>query len=261
MMRALLTAATGMEAQQLTVDTIANNLANVNTSGFKRSRANFHDLLYQTLKAPGQSSTVGTVIPSGIQIGAGTQVSSVEKMFTEGSIVQTKKETDMMIQGEGFFRVQLDDGRTGYTRDGSFKWDSNGRLVTADGFPVLPEITIPPGVAHNKFSVGYDGTVTVRVGEEVQELGQIQLANFINPAGLDSMGRNLFGATTASGEAVVGPANQDGTGSIAQGQLESSNVNVIEEMVNMITGQRAYELNSKVIQTGDQMLQQTNNIR
>jgi flagellar basal-body rod protein FlgG len=261
MMRALLTAATGMDAQQLTVDTIANNLANVNTSGFKRSRANFHDLLYQTIKAPGQSSTVGTVIPSGIQIGSGTQVSSVEKMFTEGGIIQTKKETDMMIQGEGFFRVQLDDGRTAYTRDGSFKWDSNGRLVTADGFPVMPEITIPPGVAHNKFNVGFDGAVTVRVGEEVQELGQLQLANFINPAGLDSLGRNMYGATVASGEPIVSAANQDGVGAIAQGQLESSNVNVIEEMVNMITGQRAYELNSKVIQAGDQMLQQTNNIR
>jgi len=261
MMRALLTAATGMEAQQLTVDTIANNLANVNTTGFKRSRANFHDLLYQTVKAPGQSTTVGTVVPSGIQIGAGSEVSSVEKMFKEGSVIQTGKETDLMIQGEGFFRVQRDDGRVAYTRDGSFKWDSGGRLVTADGFPVVPEIAIPPGVAHNKFNIGLDGSVTVRVGEEVQEIGQIQLANFINPAGLDSLGRNLYGATVASGDPAVGAANQDGVGSIAQRQLESSNVNVIEEMVNMITGQRAYELNSKVIQTGDQMLQQTNNIR
>ncbi len=261
MMRALLTAATGMEAQQLTVDTIANNLANVNTTAFKRSRANFHDLLYQTLKAPGQSTTVGTVVPSGIQIGAGSEVSSVEKMFKEGSIIQTGKETDLMVQGEGFFRIQRDDGRIAYTRDGSFKWDSGGRLVTADGFPIVPEITIPPGVAHNKFNVGLDGSVTVRVGEEAQEIGQIQLSNFINPAGLDSLGRNLYGATVASGDPVVGSPNQDGMGSIAQRQLESSNVNVIEEMVNMITGQRAYELNSKVIQTGDQMLQQTNNIR
>lgn len=261
MMRALLTAATGMEAQQLTVDTIANNLANVNTTAFKRSRANFHDLLYQTLKAPGQSSTVGTIVPSGIQIGSGTQVSSVEKMFKEGGVIQTGKSNDMMIQGEGFFRVQRDDGRIAYTRDGSFKWDSGGRLVTADGFPVIPEIVIPAGVPHNKFNVGMDGTVTVRVGEDSQDLGQIQLANFINPAGLDSLGRNLYGATTASGEAIVGSANQDGYGSIAQSMLEASNVNVIEEMVNMITGQRAYELNSKVIQTGDQMLQQTNSIR
>lgn len=261
MMRALLTAATGMDAQQITVDTIANNLANVNTTGFKRSRANFHDLLYQTLKAPGQSSTVGTIIPSGIQIGAGTQVSSVEKLFTQGGIIQTGKETDLMIQGEGFFRVQRDDGSIAYTKDGNFKWDRSGRLVTADGFPVLPEVVIPAGVPHNKVNVGYDGTVSVRIGEEVQEIGQLQLANFVNPAGLDSLGRNLYGATIASGEPIVGTANQDGLGSIAQGQLEASNVNVIEEMVNMITGQRAYELNSKVIQTGDQMLQQTNSIR
>lgn len=261
MMRALLTAATGMDAQQLTVDTIANNLANVNTTGFKRSRANFHDLVYQTLRAPGQSSTVGTIVPSGIQIGAGSQVSSIEKMFSEGSILQTQKKEDLMIQGEGFFRVQKDDGNIAYTRDGNFKWDNTGRLVTADGFPIVPEIVIPPNVPRDKFNVGLDGTVTVRVGEEVQEIGQIQLANFINPAGLDSLGRNLYGQTVASGEAIIGAANQDGFGSIAQGQLESSNVNVIEEMVNMITGQRAYELNSKVIQTGDQMLQQTNNIR
>lgn len=261
MMRALLTAATGMDAQQLTIDTIANNLANVNTTAFKRSRANFHDLLYQTLKAPGQSSTVGTVVPSGIQVGAGTEVSSVEKLFTEGGIIETANNTDLMIQGEGFFRIQMDDGNIAYSRDGSFKIDNNGRLVTAAGFPLVPEIVIPQGVPHNKVNVGYDGTVSVRVGAEVQEIGQIQLANFINPAGLDSLGRNLYGATIASGEAIVGPGNQNGMGSIAQKQLEASNVKIVEEMVNMITGQRAYELNSKVIQTGDQMLQQTNNIR
>jgi flagellar basal-body rod protein FlgG len=261
MMRSMLTAATGMEAQQITIDTIANNLANVNTTAFKRSRANFQDLLYQTLKAPGQSSTVGSVVPSGIQIGAGSEVSTVEKLFTEGGIIQTGNETDMMVQGEGFFRVQKDDGGIAYTRDGSFKVDSGGRLVTADGFPMLPEIILPAGVPHNKINVGYDGIVSARVGEEVQEIGRIQLANFINPAGLDSLGRNLYGATTSSGEAIVGNPNQDGMGSIAQKQLEASNVKIVEEMVNMITGQRAYELNSKVIQTGDQMLQQTNNIR
>jgi len=261
MMRALLTAATGMDAQQITIDTIANNLANVNTTGFKRSRANFHDLLYQTLKAPGQSSTVGTIVPSGIQIGSGSKVSSVEKMFLEGGIIETRKETDLMVQGEGFFQVQRDDGNIAYTRDGNFKWDGNGRMVTADGFPVIPEIVKPQGVPHDRVNVGYDGTVSVRVGAENQEIGQIQIANFANPAGLDSLGRNLFGASVASGEPVVGAANQDGLGSIAQGQLEASNVNVVEEMVNMITGQRAYELSSKVIQTGDQMLQQTNNIR
>lgn len=261
MMKALLTAATGMGAQQTTIDTIANNIANVNTTGFKRSKANFQDLLYQTLKAPGQNSTSGSMVPSGIQIGSGTQLSSVEKMFAPGSAIITEKETDLMIEGEGFFRVQLDDGTIAYTKNGNFKWDYTGRLVTSDGFPVVPEITAPVGVPKDKINIGLDGTVSIRDGETVQELGQMQLANFINPAGLDSLGRNLFGATVASGEPVVGIASQDGFGSIAQGQLEGSNVSIVEEMVNMITGQRAYELNSKVIQTSDQMLQQTNNVR
>lgn len=261
MMRALLTSATGMNAQQLTIDTIANNLANVNTTAFKRSRANFHDLLYQTIKAPGQSSTLGSIVPSGIQIGSGTQVSSVDKMFTVGGIIRTERETDLMIEGEGFFAVQLDDGRIAYTRDGSFKWDRNGRLVTADGFPLVPEIVIPEGIPHNKIHIGIDGIVTVRVGEQAQEIGRITLTNFVNPSGLDSLGRNLYAATISSGEPIVGGPSQNGMGSIAQGQLEASNVNIIEEMVNMITGQRAYELNSKVIQVGDQMLQQANNVR
>ena len=261
MMRSLFTAATGMEAQQITIDTISNNLANVNTTAFKRSRANFHDLLYQTLKAPGQSSTTGSIIPSGIQIGGGSRISTVEKMFTEGSVRITKKSTDVMIEGPGFMRIQQDDGTTAYTRDGSLKIDNSGRLVNADGFPVLPEIVVPPGISQDRLQIGLDGVVTVRVGSETQELGQIDLATFINPAGLDSLGRNLYGDTVASGEPIVGKANSVGFGRLAQGQLESSNVNIVEEMVNMITGQRAYEINSKVIQTGDQMLQQTNNIR
>jgi len=261
MMRSLLTAATGMEAQQITIDTIANNLANVNTTAFKKSRANFHDLLYQTLRAAGQSSTTGTIVPSGIQIGAGARVSTVEKLFREGSVKITDKSTDMMVMGEGFFRIQREDGSTAYTRDGSFKIDNGGRLVTADGFPVIPEIVIPPGVTHDKISIGMDGIVTVKTDEKTEELGQITLANFINPAGLESVGRNLYRDSRASGEAIVGAPNQSGFGQIGQGQLESSNVDMVEEMVNMITGQRAYEINSKVIQTGDQMLQQTNNIR
>lgn len=261
MMRSLFTAATGMESQQITIDVIANNMANVNTTAFKRSRANFNDLLYQTLKAPGQNSTAGTIVPSGIQIGGGSRVASVEKMFTEGAIRITNKNTDLMIEGEGFFRIQKDDGTIGYSRDGSLKIDANGRLVNHDGFPVIPEIVIPQGVTHDKIQFGLDGTVSVRLGEDVQEIGQIQLANFVNPTGLESLGRNLFGATAASGEPIVGNPNSQGYGRIAQGELEASNVNIVEEMVNMITGQRAYELNSKVIQTGDQMLQQTNNIR
>jgi flagellar basal-body rod protein FlgG len=259
MMRSLMTAATGMEAQQANIDTIANNLANVNTNAFKRSRANFHDLLYQTLRAPGQSATTGSVVPSGIQIGAGARLASVDKLFTEGAAVVTERNLDLSIEGDGFFRVQKDDGSIGYTRDGHLNKDNGGRLVTADGFPIVPEITIPQG--STDFHVGLDGIVTVKVGGESQEIGQIQLASFINPSGLVSLGRNLFGSSRASGEPVVGPANQNGVGRIAQNQLEASNVNIVEEMVNMITGQRAYEINSKVVTTGDQMLQATNQIR
>jgi flagellar basal-body rod protein FlgG len=260
-MRSIFTAATGMESQQVTIDTIANNLANVNTTAFKRSRANFHDLLYQTTRAPGQNSTTGTIVPSGVQIGGGSKVSSVEKMFTEGAIRLTQKSTDLMIEGEGFFRIQKDDGTIAYTRDGGFKTDNTGKIVNADGFPLVPEIVVPPGTTHDKIHVGLDGIVSIRAGQETQEIGQIQLANFINPAGLDSLGRNLYGSTAASGEAVIGTPNSIGYGALAQGQLEASNVNIVEEMVNMISGQRAYEINSKVIQTGDQMMQQTNNIR
>jgi flagellar basal-body rod protein FlgG len=259
MMRSLMTAATGMEAQQTNIDTIANNLANVNTTAFKRSRANFHDLLYQTVRAPGQSATTGVVVPSGIQIGAGTRLASVDKLFKEGSAIVTERNLDFAIEGDGFFRVQKDDGSIAYTRDGHFDKDNTGRLVTADGFPVMPEILIPQGATD--FHVGLDGVVSVKVNGETQEVGQIQLATFINPAGLASVGRNLFTPTRASGEPVVGPANQNGVGSIAQNQLEASNVNIVEEMVNMITGQRAYEINSKVVTTGDQMLQSTNQIR
>ncbi len=261
MMRSLFTAATGMESQQITIDTISNNLANVNTTAFKRSRANFHDLLYQTLRAPGQSSTTGTVVPSGIQIGAGSKVSSVEKMFNEGAIRITNKTTDLMIEGEGFFRVQRDDGSIAYTRDGSFRIDNQGRVVTSDGFPLVPEVVVSERITHDKIHIGMDGNISARVGDQTEELGQIILANFVNPTGLDSLGRNLYGATPASGAPINAEPNTQGFGRIGQGELEGSNVNIVEEMVNMISGQRAYEINSKVIQTGDQMLQQTNNIR
>lgn len=261
MMRSLFTAATGMESQQITIDTISNNLANVNTTAFKRSRANFHDLLYQTLRAPGQSSTSGTVVPSGIQIGSGSRVSSVEKMFNEGAIRITNKSTDLMVEGEGFFRVQKDDGTIAYTRDGSFRIDNTGRIVTADGFPLFPEVTVPERVPHDKIHIGIDGHISARIGDQTEDLGQVILANFVNPTGLDSLGRNLYGATPASGAPILAEPNTQGFGRIGQGELEGSNVNIVEEMVNMISGQRAYEINSKVIQTGDQMLQQTNNIR
>lgn len=259
MMKSLLTAATGMEAQQFNIDTIANNLANVNTNAFKRSKASFHDLLYQTLKAPGQSSTSGSVVPSGIQIGSGVKLSSVDKMFAEGASKVTKNPFDFMIEGDGFFKVQKDDGTIAFTRDGHFSKDNAGRLVTSDGYPVLPEINIPADA--KDFTVGYDGTVTVKVAGQTQDLGQIEIADFINPTGLVSMGGNLFTPSRASGDPIEGVPNQNGMGRIAQAQLEGSNVNIVEEMVNMITGQRAYEVNSKVIQTGDQMLQTTTNIR
>ncbi len=259
MMRLLLTAATGMEAQQQHIDVVSNNLANVNTNAFKKSRANFHDLLYQTLRAPGQNTTTGTVVPSGIQIGSGTKLTSVDKMFTTGAPKMTGNDSDMMITGDGFFRVQLEDGTTAYTRDGSFKWDNNGRLVTSDGFPLSDEITKPQGAT--KLVVGIDGVVTCTVNGEKQDLGQIQLANFINPMGLSSKGRNLYTSTEASGEATVGVPNQNGVGAVDHMSLEAANVNIVEEMINMISGQRAYEMNSKVIQTGDQMLQATVAIR
>jgi flagellar basal-body rod protein FlgG len=259
MMRGLLTAATGMEAQQTNIDVIANNLANVNTNAFKKSRANFHDLMYQTLRAAGQNATTGTVVPSGIQVGSGVRLSSVDKMYEKGGIKLTGNDTDFNIEGEGFFQIQLDDGSIAYTKDGNFKWDSGGRLVNADGFPVLPEIVKPQGAL--KMQVGMDGIVTVEVENQKQEIGQVQLANFINPKGLSAKGRNLYNATEASGEPIVGVANQNGMGAVMNRQLETSNVNIVEEMVNMITGQRAYEMNSKVIQTGDQMLQSTIAIR
>ena len=259
MIRSLHTAATGMEAQQMNIDTIANNLANVNTTAFKRSRANFHDLLYQTLKAPGQSATTGTVVPSGIQIGAGTKLSSVDKLFNEGAIQYTGNELDFMIEGDGFFQSQKDDGTIAYTRDGHLSKDKNGRLVTSDGFPVVPEVVIPPGAQN--FHVGYDGTVTVKMAGETQEIGQILITDFINPSGLVSLGGNYYSPSRSSGEPIVGVPNQNGMGRIGQSQLESSNIQIVEEMVNMISGQRAYEINSKVIQTADQMLQATTNVR
>jgi len=259
MMRLLYTAATGMEAMQQNIDVTSNNLANLNTNAFKKSRANFHDLLYQTLKAPGQNTTTGTVVPSGIQIGSGTRLSSVDKMFTTGAVKMTGNETDFMVEGQGFFRVQMEDGSTAFTRDGNFKWDNGGRLVTADGFPLVDEITRPQGATN--LVVGMDGVVTVAVNGEKQDIGQIQLANFINPMGLQSKGRNLYSSTEASGEAVVGVANQNGMGAVYHQQLEAANVNIVEEMVNMISGQRAYEMNSKVIKTGDEMLQATVAIR
>lgn len=253
-MRALFTAASGMEAQQYNMDTISNNLANVNTTGFRRNEARFQDLVYQELKAPG--SPVGaSVVPVGQDVGLGVKVGSSEKIFTQGNLQESDNPLDLAIEGEGFFQVTMPDGTTAYTRDGSFKQDSNGALVTADGYFVQPQITVPQNA--QSISVGTDGTVTALVpgSTQPQQLGQIQLARFVNPAGLSPVGgHNLYTQTAASGTPIVSQAGINGTGSLQSGYLENSNVQVVQEIVNMIVAQRAYEANSKAISTADQML-------
>ena len=259
-MRALWTAATGMQAQQMTLDVIANNLANVQTAGFKRSRVDFQDLVYETLQAPGAASAQGQEIPSGFQIGHGSRAVATQRLFIKGDLQQTGNMLDLAIEGEGFFQVQLPNGETGYTRAGAFKKNSQGQLVTSDGFTVEPAITIPQDAL--SVTVGVDGTVSVtQPGQtQPQQVGSIQLARFINPAGLESQGRNLFMPTQASGDATPGTPGQDGFGTLLQGFVESSNVNVVEEMVGLITSQRAYEINSKAIKTADEMMQTANNL-
>ncbi len=261
MIRALWTAATGMRAQQLNIDVIANNLANVNTVGFKRTRADFQDLMYQTLRPPGADSTTTTKIPTGIQVGLGTRVAALEKIFQQGSFKQTGNPLDLAIEGRGFFRVQLPNGEIAYTRAGAFKLDDQGRIVTSDGYPLDPVITIPPDAID--ISIGEDGTVSVlQPGNTTYtQVGQITISDFPNPAGLRAIGRNLFKETDTSGAPIDGTPGQDQFGTIAQGYVETSNVDVVEEMVNLIVAQRAYEANSKAIQTGDDMLQIANNLR
>lgn len=261
MMRSLYTAASGMFGQQFNIDTIANNLANVNTTGYKKSRADFQDLLYQSLRFSGTPVTSGAQIPTGIQIGHGVRPVATQKIFSQGTFKQTDNPLDLVVEGDGFFQILMPDGTIGYTRDGAFKKDADGRLVTSDGFFVEPEILIPDDAV--QVSIGTDGTVSVTLsGEsEPQQIGQIELARFVNPAGLQSAGRNLFLASAASGQPVVGTAGLDGLGNIAQGYLEMSNVQVVEEMVAMITSQRAYEVNSRAIQASDDMLQTANNLR
>ena len=261
MIRALWTAASGMQAQQKNIDVVAHNLANVNTAGFKKSRADFQDLMYQNLKSSGSPSTNSTQVPTGIQIGLGSRLAAVTKLFTPGDFTQTGNELDVAIEGEGFYQIQLPDGTTGYSRSGAFKKDSTGRMVTPDGYPLLPEVVIPSNAT--KINIGNDGTVSVQQAGQntTTSVGNIQLASFANPAGLSSQGKNLFIPTDASGTATTGTPAQNGLGSLAQGMLEMSNVNVAEEMVNMIVGQRAYEINSKAVQAADEMLQTANNLR
>ena len=261
MIRSLWTSATGMQAQALNLDVISNNLANVNTSGFKKSRAEFQDLLYETIKPAGTPSSQDTQVPTGIQLGHGTRPSTVLKIFSQGNMENTQNELDLAIEGDGFFQITLPNGETAYTRDGAFKLDSDGRIVNSDGFALEPEISIPSDAL--SISVGLDGTVSVlQTGESIpSEIGTIELARFVNPAGLISMGKNLFITSEASGDEMTGTAGEDGLGTLAQGFLEMSNVSVVDEMVNMITAQRAYESNSKAIQAADDMLQLANNVK
>ena len=261
MIRSLWTSATGMQAQALNLDVISNNLANVNTSGFKKSRAEFQDLLYETLLPAGTASSQDTEIPAGIQLGHGTRPSTVLKIFSQGNMENTQNELDLAIEGDGFFQITLPNGETAYTRDGAFKLDSDGRIVNSDGFTMEPEIAIPSDAM--SISVGLDGTVSVlQAGESTpSEIGTIELARFVNPAGLISMGKNLFITSEASGDEMTGTAGENGLGTLAQGFLEMSNVSVVDEMVNMITAQRAYESNSKAIQAADEMLQLANNVK
>ena len=261
MLRTLWIAASGMQAQKLNIDVISNNLANVNTTGFKRSRADFQDLLYDTLRLTGASSSAETQVPTGIQVGQGTKPVATNKIFLQGDYQLTQNDMDLAIEGDGFFQILRPNGDVAYTRAGAFKLDSEGRFVTSDGFFVDPEITIPNNTL--KISIGTDGTVSVlQAGQSTPvEIGSIQLARFPNPGGLRSIGRNLYVPTSASGDVITGTGGQDGFGTIAQGYLENSNVNVVDEMVNMIVAQRAYEINSKAVQAADEMLQIANNIK
>jgi flagellar basal-body rod protein FlgG len=261
MIRSLWTSATGMQAQELNINVIANNLANVNTSGFKKSRAEFQDLLYENIRPAGAASSQDTIVPTGIQLGHGTRPAAVQKIFTQGDFQNTQNELDWAIEGDGFFQIELPNGETSYSRSGEFNLDADGRIVNPDGFPLVPELTIPTDTV--SISVGMDGTVSIIQADDSTptEIGSIQLARFINPAGLRSLGKNLYVPSGASGDEITGTPGENGFGTIAQGFLEMSNVSVVDEMVSMITAQRAYEINSKAIQTSDDMLQIANNLK
>ena len=261
MIKALNTAATGMQAQQSNMDVVSNNLANVSTAGFKKSRAQFEDLMYQNLKDPGQASGLNSISPTGVQIGLGVRTAAVQKDFEIGNAQVTKNPLDIQIEGPGFFQVMNGDGQIGYTRDGQFKKDPTGRIVDKNGNVLQPEITIPADATG--IEITNTGEVQILKGpnDPPATIGQIDIVNFINPAGLKAMGKNVFMQTSASGQPAVARPGLNGTGYLAQGQVEMSNVNIVDEMVNMITSQRAYETNSKAVQAADQMLQTINNLR
>lgn len=260
MIRSLWTGTTGMHGQQLNIDVIANNLANVSTTGFKKSKADFQDLLYQTMKVPGSQTSADTESPTGIMIGLGVKPAAVTKVFTQGDLIQTENELDVAIEGNGFLQVELPNGNTAYTRAGALKIDSNGRMTNSDGYPILPAITIPDG--SRQISIGETGIVSAIIADDTEstELGNLELASFTNNGGLIAIGKNLFQESAASGTATTGTPGDGGLGTLLQTYLEGSNVNIVEELASMITTQRAYEINSKTIQTSDEMMQTTNQL-
>ena len=261
MVRSLFTAATGMIAQQTQVDVTSHNIANVNTMGYKKNRAEFADLMYQVMSYAGTPTSTTTTHPTGIEVGLGVRPQAITKIHSQGYFKETGNNLDMVIAGNGFFQVQMPDGTTAYTRNGAWKLDSDGNIVNDDGLQLVPNITIPADAT--QISIGIDGTVSVLQSgaAEMQQVGQIEIVNFINPAGLHSSGDNLFLETGASGAPIIGIAGQDGLGQIKQGFVEMSNVQLVEEMTELITGQRAYEANSKAITTSDAMLQTTNELK
>ncbi len=262
-MRSLWTAASGMIGQQFNIDTIANNLSNVNTTGFKKNRPDFEDLLYHTVRMAGTPATEETLVPVGVQVGHGVKVAATQKIHTQGSLQNTQNVGDIAIQGEGFFRVLLYDGSFGYTRDGAFKIDSNGQFVNSNGYRLMPELVLPEGFIRDTVSISQDGRVTTKLPglDDPVDVGQLELYRFVNPAGMQAVGDNILKVTAASGDAIAGQPGFDGMGQTLHKFLELSNVEAVQEMVNMIVAQRAYEMNSKAIQTSDTMLGIANNLK
>ena len=256
MMRSLWTAASGMIGQQFNIDTISHNLSNVNTTGYKLNRPDFEDLIYQTQRIAGTPSSEVTIVPTGTQVGHGVRPAATQKIFTQGSLQSTGNVGDVAIEGEGFFRAVMIDGSFGYTRDGSFKIDANGQIVTSNGYRLMPEIILPEGFLRESLAISQDGRVSVKIAgsDEPIEVAQLQLYRFVNPAGMQAVGENLFKITNATGDPIPGRPGFDGMGRVIHKFLEMSNVSVVQEMVNMIVAQRAYELNSRAIQTTDSML-------
>lgn len=260
MLRSLYTAATGMMAQQTQIDTTSHNIANVNTFGYKKNRAEFADLMYQIQTYAGSSTSTTTKSPTGVEVGLGVRTAAISKQFSQGYFKETGNQMDIVIAGNGFLQVQLPDGTIAYTRNGALKRDENGTIVNADGYPILPEMTIPEDAM--AINIGVDGTVSVlQPGNQTMQIGQIELATFVNPSGLHALGDNNFVETNASGAAIVGIGGQNGFGQIKQAFIEMSNVQLVEEMTDLITGQRAYEANSKAITTSDEMLAIVNGLK